>query len=135
MIPLYKVTDKFYKVIEVNPSDTAYFKRGCVYLALMNNRAAIMDFNKTIKLNPNFAMAYYKRAIALLFSSTKKAVKNLDKAIELKVENMAMAYYIRGGYKFSLSNYKEALEDYDKSLSLDSNYSLLIILAQKFITN
>ncbi|MGL4391980.1 MAG: tetratricopeptide repeat protein [Fusobacteriaceae bacterium] len=132
------------KAIELNPN---YFVAYCNRAYAKNHlgdeltdndkklyyyNEAIKDCEKSIELNSNYFnvynnMAYAKIGIGSLQSSSDKkqnyfeeALEYSDKALELIPNHTT--YNCRGFVHEKLERYVEALEDYNKSLKIESNY-------------
>ena len=139
------------KAISLNPENIAYAARGAVKVSLgvsEANRgftkeaqrhyyAAIEDFDRAIGLNREDAYAYTIRGYARMclgnFESAKGNVeeaRNLyeavvtdsNSAIRLDSENPYF-YHTRGVAKAALADYNRAIEDFDKTVNLKTDFA------------
>ncbi|MDQ6482168.1 tetratricopeptide repeat protein [Dyadobacter sp. LHD-138] len=57
-----EASDYYQKLIEISPTDTAYYWAGRTYQHLKDHNSAIKYFGKAIELNPKFSWAYHSRS-------------------------------------------------------------------------
>ncbi|PID87626.1 hypothetical protein CSB07_00390 [Candidatus Gracilibacteria bacterium] len=87
---------------------------------------AISQYDKALELKPKESLYNYNKGVALFYlKDYNRALVSFDNAIkyENKKENIILSdnYSKRGATYYELFKDKEALEDIDKALSLDSN--------------
>lgn len=102
-----------------------YFDRGVRKYESKEYDKAIGDFDKSIDTDPNYFNAYWYRSLAHFDQNNyQDALFDIEKAISLDNNNWEF-YHLRGRIKMSMANskysrkYKEALDDFSKSLSLN----------------
>ena len=117
-------------VLAVNEKNyTAHYYKGKANLELGNIQTAIEDFTKAIELRPRYADPYFSRGTAYLMQAFDKdeshkhqsltsALENYDAFIDLNKTSPA-AYFDRGEVKMELHDYKGAIADFSKAISLD----------------
>lgn len=110
------------KAIELNYRyETAYLKRGELYLELKEFDKALYDFNYLIQLNPNLVEAYNKRGnVKIELQDIKGAIDDYNTAI-LKDNNNAQAYFLRGLSRIKISDLNGSICDLSKAIEIDSN--------------
>jgi len=97
----------------------AYNSRGSFYFQNGKFMPALSDFSKLIILTPNDSEAYLNHANTLArLGFVKGAIASYTKTIELAPK--PSAYVNRGNMLFLTGAHLEALEDYDKSIQMDS---------------
>jgi tetratricopeptide (TPR) repeat protein len=143
--------EDFDKTISLNPESPVYTDRGVTKVSLGLSKtnqgraeeaqqyyqAAIEDFDKTISLNPEDAYTYGNRGYARIclgdFESGrgntdraknlyKAAIADSDPAIQFDSEN-PYYYHTRGVAKAVLDDYSGAVNDFNKTLSLKSDFA------------
>ena len=135
----------FNEAIELHPSNAnAYFGRSRVQFALRKWKESRDDLTSAIACNPNFALAYYLRGLswispddiqqqlrALKEGNTEAwnkiqeknndyarlAIADFSCAITIRPE-IGEAYYNRGLCYRQLKQYKKAISDFEKAVSL-----------------
>lgn len=120
------------KSIEMAEDPNAYNSRGLIRFQLVDISGAIKDFDDAIEKNAMYSEAYLNRGIAKAEQdSTQSAIDDFTKAIknhryedttQAKVLE-AISYYERGRGFSKLGKYKEAIDDFNHSLLLDSSNS------------
>lgn len=98
----------------------ALYSLACVKFDLDDFEGAIKDFGKVIKMNPHIPMVYTIRADAF------KAIKDYENALKhyslaVIVNPDSKNYYNRGEYLMEFKYYKEANNDFNKSIRLNRN--------------
>lgn len=120
------------KSIEMAEDPNAYNSRGLIRFQLVDIAGAIKDFDDAIEKNGMYSEAYLNRGIAKAEQdSTQSAIDDFTKAItNHKYEDTsqakvfeAISYYERGRGFSKLGKYKEAIDDFNHSLLLDSSNS------------
>ncbi len=99
-------------------------------------RDAIDDYTEAIRLCPDFAESYNNRANAkrlLGISGTTSGNREtmhylnqaaIDSNTAIKLEpNKALFYHTRGEIKYAFGDYCAAIDDYEKALEIDPNYT------------
>lgn len=105
----------------------SYINRASANLSLSNHDKAIADCELVLKLNPDVVQAYVIRATAKFTAKYdveqhKEALADYDIAIKLN-PNAVEIYYTRANMKLVLDDYKGAIEDFDKIISLSPEFS------------
>jgi tetratricopeptide (TPR) repeat protein len=111
------------KVIKENPDETKYrARRGYANFQLRNFDTAIQDYLIQTEKCPESATAFFNLGLAYARKGEwSPAIKNLGQSINL--HPTADAYRARGGVYFELREMKAALQDYQKALNLDSQFT------------
>jgi len=104
-----------------------YLKRGTNKLESGDNQGALSDFIESIDSYPFCEEAYTKIAIAFMnLGNLNNSQINSKKALEIKEEivkrNEAKVYYSEGTKKYGSQNYKDAIQDYTKAVSIYPKY-------------
>lgn len=112
------------KLILNNPeSEINYFTRGNIKRANRHFNDAISDYNRAIDLNSSYAQAYFERAICKARTyDFEGALK--DYSLGIKLKPSSAAYFNRGLSKLRLNQYLEAIEDLDRSIAMNLNFSI-----------
>jgi len=95
----------------------AHFVLGEVYLWKKQHEQAIAEFEKSISLNPNYADAIAELGEVLSFAGRpEEAIGLVKKAIRLNptppswyLDNLGLAYYLRGQYEEAIAAFKRVL--------------------------
>ena len=112
----------FDECIKIDSNDAeAYFRRGISNYELGNFNVAIEDYTKALEINCCPAEAYYQRGMAKgRLGNIPQA--NEDQTMAIKMNpNYAWAYQERGLGKIQLKDYGGAMQDFNISLSIESN--------------
>jgi tetratricopeptide (TPR) repeat protein len=112
----------FYECIKIDSNDAeAYFRRGLSNYELGNFNLAIDDYTKALEIQCCPAEAYYERGRAIgRLGKFLKANEEQTKAIEVNPK-YALAYQERALGKIELNDYAGAMQDFNISLSIESN--------------
>lgn len=87
---------------EVAEAGGLYYNRGCSYLKLGNNSAAISDLSEAIRINPINTGAHYNRGLAYVASGNyRDALTDFSEVISINPYD-ATAYFGRSLANFSL---------------------------------
>lgn len=105
------------KAIALNPNDAFLLnKRAYVQGALGNLKEAIEDYRQVIQLEPTDTSAYYNMAITYIgleqYAKTREAI---TKAITVAPMS-ARFYALRGDMNFKLTDFEDALQDYNTAI-------------------
>ena len=117
-----KALSLYSQLIELNPSNAAYYERRSTVLYNMKRyKDAIKDDTKAINLAPKNAVYYHSRAVTFhAMGEYKKALEDRTKAIELD-PNTADYYNGRAITRYKMGQYEQALEDITKAIELNPN--------------
>lgn len=104
-----------------------YLKRGTKKAESGDNQGAVSDFMESIVSNPYCEEVYVKAAAAYIkLNNQKQSELCNEKALKIKGEiikrNEAKEYYSEGTKKYASQNYKEAIIDYTKAISIFPDY-------------
>jgi len=114
----YKILDD---AIERQPKNPEfYYARGILNTTKEKYSKALQDYEKAESLDSHFNPFGISLNLGIAYLNTEetdKAVENLNKAIELDPKS-ATAYHTRGLAEYALEDYKEAVDDFLKSLDL-----------------
>ena len=109
----------------VDPAAAQYLSQGIAQFKAGNIDGAIASYTSGIRLAPGLATLYFKRAFAYQFKSDFNAViADANKALELKIDKADEAYDMRGAALTRLGNYRAAIEDCNRALSVNPNYAI-----------
>jgi tetratricopeptide (TPR) repeat protein len=118
-----KAIIEFTKVINLDPTlETPYIYRAVCHVNLEHHQEAVNDYDKAIQINPHNPLSYIGRHKANMgLSENQQAIEDINKAIQLTHEKviLAEAYLYRGNIYSKLEEYDLAIQDYNKSISLD----------------
>ena len=123
--------------IKLDPNNALFYcTNGLIKYTLGNYDASIDDYTEAIRLCPDFADAYNSRADAkLLFGKSETTSGNgeteyylnqaiIDSNTSIKLDpNNALFYHTRGQIKYALGDSCAAIDDYEKALEIDPNYT------------
>ena len=108
---------EFDKVIELDPSASAYYNRGMSYYYVKEYDKAIADYTKAIEFDPNYASAYNFRGDSYLSKGEYDiAIADFSEAISLNrsyhyaYHDRAIAYYYKGIYDSAINDLTQAIE-------------------------
>lgn len=102
-----------------------FYKQGLKNIDNGSYQEAASNFVKAIELNPNRAEYYIDYGMALIMlNENKEAILNFDKAIldkdnAIANKNNKLAYRGKGIAYYKSYQYKEAIEQFDRALSID----------------
>lgn len=115
----------FTQAIKLEPKAAeTYAYRGRLYLERQEYQKAIKDFTRAIEMEPS-PTTYDNRALARMkLGQNTFALEDLDKAIELE-ENYDLPYYRRGYVLEALGRKTDAIESYEKFLTLSQDTNLI----------
>jgi cellulose biosynthesis protein BcsQ/Tfp pilus assembly protein PilF len=108
------------QAIQLDPkSDEAYYSRGSAYLDSMNYTAALADVNMAIDLNGEVSEYYFAKSLILNyhFNECNDSLEAINKSIELHQDDAS--YRLKGIILTSLNKFKEAHQEFQKSLELN----------------
>ncbi|CAD8187183.1 unnamed protein product [Paramecium octaurelia] len=120
----------YIKAIEESPQYAAYHNRGNAFQSLANFEQAIKDYSLVIDINPQYT-AFFNRALVLQnresFKKQQSIILNsytwflkMHQHIIIEV----MEYFRKANANQNLGNYKEAIEDYSKSIEMNPQYAV-----------
>ena len=122
-----KAIAKYNVALKLNPDMLlTYVNRGTARFRLDDFEGAIADYDAALQINPNLLSAYSNRAIA------KMSMYDLDGASEdinfvfqhfADLTPVPHLYYIRAAVKGSLGDLLGAIEDIDKSITVNPKFA------------
>ena len=120
-----------------NASDRAnYAKAEALYFGKKDYKQALQFYEVAIKLNEQMTEAHAGKARAYMgMQNYKDAMKVIDDAIKASFRNDHELYFIRGLLNYQRGNHKLAVDDYDKSLSIDANWNACQVFLNRGIAN
>lgn len=120
-IPIYD------KILEKNPNDDeVYTNRGYAYGRLNQLERAVEDYNKALELNPKEVHAISARASAYIqLEEVDRAKEDYERLIDFNAEQ---AYYGLGNVAAYKGNWEEALNYYDKTIAVSSNFAPVYLM-------
>jgi len=99
----------------------AYNNRGNAYINQGKYSEAITDYNQALKLKPDFAVAYNNRGDAYIDQGKySEAIADYNQALKLKPDDFAKAYYNKACVHSLKREVKEAIENLQRAIDLDS---------------
>ncbi|MCO5604664.1 hypothetical protein L7F22_058834 [Adiantum nelumboides] len=100
----------------------AHNMRGTFKFVIGNAKSALEDLEKSTTLRPNMVQSWVKKAsVHMELSAKEEAFRDFDIAIQANADDPDI-YYHRGQVHFILGEYERAIEDYQKSTSLDDKF-------------
>ena len=118
--------EDFNEAIILKPTlSEVYVSRAILKNSNGDKVGAMNDYNKAIELDPRNGGIYFSRALLNMdHEKYLDSINDLDSVIRLGLSDdysltMFDAYSLRGTSKVLLSDYEEALEDFDKSIELE----------------
>jgi tetratricopeptide (TPR) repeat protein len=105
-----------------NSNDAEFhYRQGLIHFSQGNFKRAIREYKRALQINPNLWEVYLHRSNAYLqIGKTQEAIGDLNRQPLLFTEN-AYFYFIWGCIHFNLEDYQEAIEAFNKSISIDSS--------------
>ncbi len=117
-----EANDDFDRVIQLIPSDKAYFYKGRGMLGLNDLEGALIQFSMAIEMNPQFFYAFNNRGnVRFQLGDFLGAIEDFDKTININPE-FVFAYNNRGNARFKTNDYTGAIADYDKAIQMRPEY-------------
>ncbi len=111
----------FERAIDLDPQlARAYFNRALTYRELKKSKEEITNFQQVLALNSDNLATYYYQRLANL-NLIDDDYRDYTAIVSLQPSN-AREYYYRANFYKKLGNYQKALIDYNKAISLNSNY-------------
>jgi tetratricopeptide (TPR) repeat protein len=121
LMKIYKSALSDYdKAIELKtPNACSYYNRGCIYSIFAQYDKAIHDFTKALEISLDKS----KNLTRLELSS--RSYRNLKWTINYESQyiNPLREYYCRGLVYFHIQQYKEAINDFEKVIKLEPQYT------------
>ncbi|WP_439655213.1 tetratricopeptide repeat protein [Treponema putidum] len=113
--------------IKLNPkSAKLYDLRGSFYIELKRYDDAIKDAKIAISLDSNYMQAYYGLILAYMFANKyDEAFTAINKTIKLKPPYIDMLYRFRASLFSLQGRYKEAIEDCNASIKINSDNAVV----------
>ena len=100
----------------------SYFLFGMIKKELSDTASSIANFQKAVALNNDYYDAYMQLGILLGAQENKLGIDYLNNAVRLK-DNSTEALYARGKLFQDLGYYKQAIEDYDRIITINPDYA------------
>jgi len=120
-----------------NTSDRAcYAKAEALYYGQKDYKQALQFYEAAIKSNAQMTEAFAGKARAYMgMQNFKDAMKVIEDAIKTAFRNDPELHYIRGLLNYQRGNYKLAIDDYDKSLTIDANWNAYQLFLNRGLAN
>ena len=120
-----------------NTSERAHFaKAEALFYGQKNYKQALQRYETAIKLNVQMMEAHAGKARANMgLQNYKEAMKVIEQAIKISFRNDPELHYIRGLLNYQRGNPKLAVDDYDKSLSIDANWNAYQVFLNRGLAN
>ncbi|MHB1279602.1 MAG: tetratricopeptide repeat protein [Bacteroidia bacterium] len=115
-----KMLEKLSKAVGELPE--SYFLFGMIKKELSDTSSSIANFQKAVALNNDYYDAYMQLGLLLGAQENKLGIDYLNNAIRLK-GNSTEALYARGKLYQDLGYYKQAVEDYDRIITINPDYA------------
>ena len=118
-------------------SDRANFAKGEVLLHGQRDfRQAQQFYDAAIKSNAQMNEAYAGKARALMgMQNSRDAMRVIEDAIRTSPSRDAELFYIRGLLNFQRGNHRQAVEDYDMSLSINATWNAYQVFLNRGFAN
>ena len=108
---------------EMNPDAGKLYNEGNSLLKAGNYKGAIENYDKALSIEKDYR-TYYQRGIAQKKSSDLEGSKtSFEECLKLKSDFEA-GYNALGGVYFSMGKYQEAINNFEKVLTLSNNASV-----------
>jgi tetratricopeptide (TPR) repeat protein len=113
----------FTELIAEKPGVADYYKRRAAAFHLLDDLdAAVKDLDEAIRLDPKDDAFWNNRAMVVFKQGdVERALSDLAEAIRLKPS--AVSFYNRAGIRSALSQYDQAVADYDAAIRLKPDYA------------
>ena len=117
--------ESYNKAIEYRENDAdVYNNRGNAKGKIYQYKEAVADFDKALSLDSKHSLAYSNRGFTkIILKDYVGSVADYNKAIEYSQQEDHELYYFRGEAKRNLFKYKEAIEDYTKTIAINAEYA------------
>jgi len=116
-----KALQYYEKVLSIEPNN---FKACNNKIDILHRQGkhdeAIMTYDKAIEIEPNNPDIWFKRGLMLYQHYPEEAITSYDKALEIN-PNFSDALFEKGRILFTLKNYREAIINFNESLSLNND--------------
>jgi len=108
---------------DANKENADYYHRmGDQYYQNKEYLTAIQAYGRAVNINPQDALAFYQRGICyeeLGSAYSEKAITEYTSAIRVNAAD-ALYWYRRASVKYGLKRYADAIQDYNKVISINS---------------
>ncbi len=110
--------------IAKEPNDgNGFFAKGYIYSLKKEYGLALPEYKEALRLNAAHTYArMYKGEAHMYLGQQPEAFESFTRVIQAEPKNM-YAYYNRGIVLSNLNKYKEAVNDFDVALAIDSTYA------------
>jgi tetratricopeptide (TPR) repeat protein len=107
------------RALKIAPDrDSFYASRGLIHYQMKNYHLAFEDYNKALKMNPDSAMNYLNRGDAyLVLGRRDEAMQDYLNTVKIDPTKHG-AWYHMGMIRIMRREYKQALKDTEKAISL-----------------
>jgi tetratricopeptide (TPR) repeat protein len=136
-----QAVENYNKAIQINPhTDFYYYNKGLVLNELEKHNEAIECFNKAINLNPNDfdnLIMNGKTYHDLSIQNMTTANEYYDKALKVNWNDPDL-YFQKGNALFTLGEYDNAIDCFDRAIELDSEkneYKDILRKVKLFLSN
>jgi len=120
-----------------NNSDRARFaKAEVLFYGQKDYKQALQQYDAAIKSNAQMTEAHAGKARTFMgMQNFKEAMKVIEDAIKTSFHNDAELYFIRGQLNYQRGNHKLAIDDYDMSLSVNTNWNSYQVFLNRGLAN
>ena len=119
-----------------NSERANFAKAEVLFYGHKDYKQALLYYEAAIKINSQMIEAQAGKARALMgLQNYKDAIKVIEDAIKTAFQNDPELHYIRGQLNYQRGNYKQAVEDYDKSQLINANWNTYQLFLNRGIAN
>jgi len=124
---LKQLESELTKIIEANPSASAYHLRAMIKFYLNDYGGSLIDCNAAIKLDSKYSKAYMQRGVDYCLNGKPElGVADFSKAIECGDKRLS-TYLNRGSAEQQINKHTEAIADFSKVIAGDKNAESVLL--------
>jgi len=113
-----------------------YAKAELLFYGQKDYKQALQFYEAAIKSNEQMIEAHAGKARAYMgLQNYREALRVIDDAIKTAFRNDPELHFIRGLLNFQRGSHKLAIDDYDKSLSIDPNWNVFQLYLNRGLAN